>query len=248
LKRKKPVLLIISVIIVVVLIITVDTLEDVLIEGGSFSGTVLAPLLNAIVMLAKSTTAAVSSWGYYGVFLLMLLESSSLPIPSEIILPFAGYLVSLGQLNLLLTITVSTVAGTAGSLIDYCVGMKGMDLITRHTILANILFSKTRMETIEKWFNKYGSTAVFVSRLIPGFRTMISFPAGAIRMSLTKFLVYTTAGCLIWSALLIYMGYYLGSKWREVAGASQYLIVTFLIAAIILLAAFLINRRKRFLK
>lgn len=244
LKQKTPILLVASIIIIVVLVLVADTLEDVLIEGSGFSGTPFAPLLNAIVTFVQGTTATVSSWGYYGVFLLMFLESTSLPIPSEIILPFAGYLVSLGQLNLLLTIVVSTVAGTIGSLVDFYIGMKGMDLIIRRRPLTNVLFSKTRMEMVESWFKKYGSMTVFVSRLIPGFRTLISFPAGALRMSLTKFLVYTTAGCLIWNSLLIYLGYYLGSKWREVAGISRYLIIAFLIVALILLAVFLINRRK----
>jgi membrane protein DedA with SNARE-associated domain len=244
LKQKAPKLLVVSIIIIVVLILVAETLEDVLIEGSGFSGTLFTPLLNAIVKFAQGTTATVSSWGYYGVFLLMFLESTSLPIPSEIILPFAGYLVSLGQLNLLLTIVVSTVAGTTGSLVDYYIGMKGMDLMTRRITLTNVLFSKTRMEMVENWFKKYGSMTVFVSRLIPGFRTLISFPAGALKMSLTKFLAYTTAGCLIWSSLLIYLGYYLGSKWREVAGISRYLIIAFLIVTLILLVVFLINRRR----
>jgi membrane protein DedA with SNARE-associated domain len=244
-KEKTPGLLIASIVAIVIFMVFADTLEDTLIEGGGFSSTPLAPLLNIIIMLAQNATATVSSWGYSGIFLLMFLESSSLPIPSEVILPFAGYLVSLGQLNLWLAIVVSTFAGTTGSLVDYYIGMKGMDLLTRRKILTNVLFSEARIETAERWFNKYGSAAVLLSRLIPGFRTVISFPAGAVKMPLVKFIMYTTVGCLVWSALLIYLGDYVGTNWGEIAGISHYVIIGFLTATFIALTVILIRRRRR---
>ena len=245
LKGKAPQLLVIAIVAVVIVIVLLATLEDTLVEGGGFSGTPLALLLNAIVMLTQSVTATVSSWGYAGIFFLMLLESSSLPVPSEVILPFSGYLVSLGQLNLWLTILVSTLAGITGSMVDYYVGMKGMDLLARRKTLANVLFSKARMETAERWFNKYGILAVFVSRLIPGFRALVSFPAGAVKMPLQRFIAYTIAGCIVWNAFLIYMGEYVGANWREVAGVSHYLIIGFLAAFLFVVAWFLIKRRRR---
>ena len=222
-----------------------DTVEDTLIEGGSFTGTPLAMILNAIMTLTRSVTATVSSWRYAGIFLLMLLEASSLPVPSEVILPFSGYLVSQGLLNVWITIGVSTLAGITGSLIDYYIGMKGTDLLVRRRILDRLLFNKGRLETADRWFSEYGALAVFLSRMIPGFRTLVSFPAGAVKMPLPKFVAYTTCGCLVWDAFLIYIGVYLGSNWREVASVSRYLIIGALAAILVFLLIFLIRRRKR---
>jgi membrane protein DedA with SNARE-associated domain len=245
LKKKAPILLLVSIFVVVILIVVIETLEDILVEGGSFPNTLLAPLLSAIVTLAQYTTSTVSYWGYSGIFLLMFLESSSLPIPSEVVLPFAGYLVSLGRLSLWLTIAVSTLAGTAGCLVDYYVGMKAIDLVTRKKGRAGVLFGKARMETVTKWFNKYGSATVFLSRLVPGFRTLISFPAGALRMPLTKFVALSTIGCLLWNTLLICAGDYLGTNWREIAGLLHYVVLGIVGAVLITVAAFIILRRKR---
>lgn len=245
LKGKAPQLLFLAIVAIAVSIILLDTLEDTLIEGSPFTSTPVDVVLNVIISIAQNVTAVVSSWGYAGIFLLMLLESSSLPIPSEVILPFSGYLVSLGQLNMLTTVLVSTLAGTIGSLIDYYIGMKGANLLARRKVLDRILFDKAHLEMAEKWFNKYGDAAVFLSRMIPGFRTLVSFPAGAIKMRVWKFIAYTTAGCLVWDAFLIYLGVYVGANWREVAGVSRYLIVGVLVAILVISIIFLTRRRKR---
>lgn len=244
LKGKAPQLLVLAFVAFVILVILLDTLEDTSIEGASFKGTPLDALLNAVTMITQNVTATIKSWNYVGIFSLMLLEASSLPIPSEVILPFSGYLISQGHLNFLITILVSTLAGTTGSLIDYYIGMKGITLLARRKVLDKLLFDKTRLEMAERWFNKYGTFAVFLGRMIPGFRTLISFPAGAVKMHLTKFIAYTTAGCLMWNAFLIYIGVYMGANWREVAGVSRYIIIGFLTAVLLALIVFLIRRRK----
>jgi len=220
-----------------------DTLEDMLIEGSTFAGTPIAFLLNTIVTFTKNVTATVQSWGYVGLFVTMALESSSLPIPSEVILPFAGYLVSQGLINFWFAVLISTLAGVAGSLIDYFIGLKGMSVLTKRSTLRNLLYNKGRMDTAEKWFDKYGAPVVFLSRMVPGFRTLISFPAGAVKMPLAKFIAYTTAGCLVWDVILIYLGVYVGASWREVAGVAHYLIITAAVAFITVLAVFLIIRK-----
>jgi membrane protein DedA with SNARE-associated domain len=199
-------LLVITITAIVVGIIVLDTLEDMLIEGGTFAGTPVALLLNALIAFTQGVTASVQSWGYVGLFVVMVLELSSLPIPSEVILPFTGYLVSLGLLNFWLAVLISTLAGVAGSLIDYFIGLKGMNMLAKRSTLKSLLYSKGRMDTAERWFKKYGALAVSLSRMVPGFRTLISFPAGAVKMTLTKFIAYTTAGCLVWNAILIYLG------------------------------------------
>jgi membrane protein DedA with SNARE-associated domain len=245
LREKAPQLLVLGIVAVPIVIILLDTLEDTLIEGGTFTGTPLAMLLNAIVAFTRDATATVSSWGYAGVFLLMLLESSSLPIPSEIVLPFAGYLVSTGQLNLWPIVLVSTLAGISGSLIDYYIGMGGMRLLTQRKTLERLFFSEARLRTAENWFSKHGALVVFLSRLVPGFRTLVSFPAGAVKMPLPKFITYTTAGCAVWNSFLTYAGLYVGKNWPEIAGASHYIIIAALAIILIALAAYLIVRRKQ---
>ncbi len=232
-------------IVVVIALLLIDSLEDILVEGASFSGTPIAAILNAIVALTQSTTSMVQSWGYIGIFVLMLLESSSLPIPSEVVLPFAGYLVAQGLLNFWLAVLTATFAGIFGSLIDYYVGLKGTSILARRQNIHNLLYGGGRMETVERWFKKYGAAAVLLSRLIPGFRTIISFPAGAAKMALPKFIVFTTVGCLLWNILLIYVGVYVGANWRAVAGALHYVIIGVAVALLAALIIFLIRRQRR---
>ena len=248
LREKLPLLIVVAVIATGSAIILFDTLEDVMIEGGAFAGTPLAVLLNAIVMFTQNVTSTVQSWGYAGLFVLMAFESSSLPIPSEVILPFAGYLVSQGLLNFWVAVLVSTIAGLAGSLIDYYIGLKGISMLANRNTLRGLMYNEGRMNTAERWFKKYGGLTVFLSRLVPGFRTLISFPAGAVKMPLSKFIGYTAAGCLVWDILLIYVGVYLGASWREVAGVAHYIIITVAIAVLIVLVILLIKRRKNLKK
>jgi membrane protein DedA with SNARE-associated domain len=195
-----------------------------------------------------SFTRTVSSWGYSGVFGLMILEASSLPIPSEIILPFAGYLVSLGHLDFWLTLIVATIAAIAGSLIDYFIGLKGFEVLSKYRLLGRAIISENQLKIAAGYFNKYGSAMVFVGRLIPAVRTLISFPAGAVRMPLAKFLAYTVAGCIIWNSLLIYVGYYLGNKWEEVAGVSHYLIIAVAATLVTGFVVYLVRRKKELKK
>jgi len=177
----------------------------------------------------------------------MLLEASSLPVPSEVVLPFTGYLISTGlnNLNFELAVLAATAAAIAGSLIDYYIGQKGIQILAKHRILGKVLFSETQLQIAATWFTKYGSLMVFIARLIPGLRTIISFPAGAVKMQMAKFLAFTIAGCLIWNTVLIYVGYYLGKNWHEVAAFSQYLTIAVAAALLALAIAYLIRRRHR---
>jgi membrane protein DedA with SNARE-associated domain len=244
LKRKAPLVLVLAIVVILIALIVVDTLEDTLIEGGQFSGTPLAVLLNAVIALTRGITATVTSWGYGGIFLLMLLESSSLPIPSEVVLPFAGYLSSQGQLSLLPIILISTFAGIAGSLIDYCIGVGAMSVLAKRKTFEKFLFSEARLHTVENWFNKYGAPIVLLSRMVPGFRTLVSFPAGAVKMPLPKFVGFTAVGCVIWNSFLAYGGFYVGKNWAEIASASHYVIIVALAVFLVIFAAHLVHTSK----
>jgi len=241
LKRKAPQLIVVAIAIVAIVYILFDFFEDVVIGGAPLAS---EPIISIILSITRGVTSTVQSFGYSGIFILMLLESSSLPIPSEVILPFAGYLVSTGQLNFWITLALSTVAGIVGSLVDYYIGLKGVESLTKNKILGKVILSANQLEVAEKWFLKNGSFMVFISRLIPGFRTTFSFPAGAARMPLKKFVVFTTAGCLAWNSILIYLGWYLGKNWSEVAGVSRYLIIAAVVAIVLIIVIYLANRRR----
>jgi membrane protein DedA with SNARE-associated domain len=242
LRRKAPQIIAATIIIGIAVYVSFEFLEDVFIEGAPLTS---GPLVSAIISFTRNVKDTVSSWGYHGIFGLMVLESSSLPVPSEVILPFSGYLVFKGQLDFWVTVLVATIAAIAGSLIDYYIGLKGIQELTKHRILGRTLFSVDQLTFAGKWFNKYGTLTIFLARLIPGIRTLISFPAGAAKMPLAKFLVFTTAGCILWNSLLIYAGYYLGTNWTEAASASHYILIVVIAVLAALIAAYLVLRRKR---
>ena len=242
LKRKAPQIIIATIIIVIAAYVLVEFLEDILIDGAPLTS---GPLVSAIMSFTSDAKNTVSSWGYPGIFGLMVLESSSLPIPSEVILPFSGYLVHAGRLDFWLTVIVATVAAIAGSLVDYYIGLKGVEVLTKRRILGRVLFSADQLAFAAKWFSKYGSLTIFLARLVPGIRTLISFPAGAARMPLPKFLVFTTAGCILWNSLLIYVGFYLGNNWAEVASVSHYILIAVVAGLVMLIVAYFVMRRKR---
>jgi len=224
-RKKAPQIIFAAIALAITVAVLLEILEDTVVQGNPTVGGPLQWLWSSIVLMTQNVTTAVSSWGYPGIFFLMLLESSSLPVPSEVVLPFAGYLVSIGLLSFWVCLTIATLAGIAGAVIDYYVGFKGAHIIMEHKIFGKKVFTKSQLELAMGWFGKYGFFAVFLSRLIPGFRTIVSFPAGAARMPLAKFLAYTMAGCLVWNGLLIYLGLFLGQNWDLVAGRLHYFII-----------------------
>jgi membrane protein DedA with SNARE-associated domain len=152
--------------------------------------------------------------GYAGLFLLMAMESSAIPVPSEVVLPFAGYLVFLGKMNLGLAIADATAAGLVGSMVAYFLSLKlGRPVVYGLLVRAGV--SASRLDDGERWVDSKGAWSVFIGRFIPGVRSVISIPAGVLRMKLTPFVVLTTVGSLVWSAVLIYVGYSAGSLWQS---------------------------------
>jgi len=150
--------------------------------------------------------------GYWGVFIFMALESACIPIPSEAILPFGGYLSYTGRLSIIPTILIGTLGGTFGSIIAYYLGkMGGRPLVEKYA--STLHLSKSSLEKSDEYFSKYGEKIVFYSRLLPIVRTFISLPAGISNMNFKKFTLYTFFGSLIWSILLGYTGYYMGQNW-----------------------------------
>jgi len=162
--------------------------------------------------LTSVVISAINSTGYLGIFGLMLLEATSLPVPSEVILPFAGYLGSIGRLEYWETVALATSAGVIGALVDYYIGLfLGMKAISNFG--GRFFIGKDQMERVESLFQRHGGEIAFFSRLVPGRRTLSSFPAGSARMNLPRFTVYTALGCFVFDAVLVYAGDYFGAHW-----------------------------------
>lgn len=187
-------------------------------------------------ILAHYIIQFIQTTSYFGIFILMTLESALIPIPSEITMPFSGFLASTGVLSVWPIIIVGTIANLAGSLVAYYIGF-----LLEETVLLGlikkygkfILVTEHEYEKADKWFKKYGDKIIFISRLLPGIRTIISLPAGMFEMDIKKFILYTTLGCLIWSTLLTYAGFYLGENWQSLEGIYRKFEIVIVIALVV---------------
>ncbi len=192
-----------------------------------------------IDIVVQWATGLIGAWGLPAVFVLMLLESACIPVPSEAIMLFAGFAVSTGDMTLA-GITVAGVAGNViGSWIAYAVGRYGgrpfIDTYGRYVLLRH-----RHVELAERWFAKYGPAAVFFSRMLPIVRTFISLPAGVGKMPFWRFTAYTVAGCLPWVLLLGWIGMKVGDNWeaiREQLRYADYIVAAAIVAVIIYLFA-----------
>lgn len=172
-----------------------------------------------IELLSGFIIQLIQSSGYLGVFILMTLESALIPIPSEITMPFAGYLITTGELSFVWVVLTGALGNLLGSWIAYAVGY-----FLEETIIVTLIkkYGKFILITVDeynhslRWFNKFGDKIAFFSRILPAVRTFISLPAGLAEMNFWKFSIYTFFGSLIWSAILTYIGVYLGEKWDSI--------------------------------
>src|ERR1700733_993762 len=165
-----------------------------------------------ISALASWIVEVISAAGYFGVVLLMAIESACIPLPSEVIMPFAGYLVSMGQFSLIGAATAGALGCNVGSTVAYYVaavgGRAGLDRWGKY-----VLISPAELERTDRFFARYGSATVFFGRLLPVVRTFIAFPAGLARMPMAKFQIYTFLGSWPWCFALAYVGSVLGTRW-----------------------------------
>jgi membrane protein DedA with SNARE-associated domain len=164
--------------------------------------------------------STIESWGYLGVLALMVAENLFPPIPSEVIMPLAGFLAGAGKLSLTLTVILGTVGSVLGTLMWYCVGLwfgeeRLKRFAARHGRLLTL--SPGDIDAARDWFQRHGNMAVFFGRMIPAIRTLISVPAGLAHMPLWKFLAYTTAGSAIWTGILTFAGLMLHENYALVA-------------------------------
>ena len=209
---------------------------------------IISEILTSISNFISSTMS--SPLGYFVIFLLMILESMVFPIPSELVMPFAGFIAAQGKLNLILVIVFSTIGSIIGSLFSYYMGKRwGTRLIVSYG--KYILINLDDLKKTESWFTKRGELTIFASRLIPVVRHLISLVAGIGKMNIKKFTIYTIAGAAIWNALLACLGYYLGQNWREVTQYTDELsiiVVILLVIGVIFYIYRHVTRRKKSVK
>jgi membrane protein DedA with SNARE-associated domain len=199
----------------------------------------LSALITAITI---KVTAFISSMGYWGIGIGMAIESCNIPLPSEVILPFGGYLVYKGVLNFYGVAVAGAVGGTIGSLVSYYIGLVGgRAFLERYGKYLGL--SHHKLVRAEHWFARYGNSTVFITRLMPGVRTFISLPVGAAKMNVGYFTIYTFIGSLVWSLFLTYIGQKLGENWGLLK--PWFHMVDFIIIALIIAAmAYYILRKK----
>lgn len=192
----------------------------------------------------------ISNLGYFGIFILMTLESALIPIPSEVTMPFSGSLVTVGRFNFWLVVLAGTLGNLVGSLMAYALGWWGQEAVVRQVIKRYgkyLLISEHEYDHSERWFRKHGEIIVFVSRVLPVVRTFISLPAGVAKMNLVKFSFYTTIGSLIWSYFLTMIGVSLGSNWKLLEGYFRKFDFV-IVVGLTILALWYIKRKLKFLK
>lgn len=185
-----------------------------------------------------------TEWGYTALFITMALENMNIPIPSEIILGFAGFLVSQQIFSFWPTILIGTIAGLTGSLLSYYIGLKGgREFMLRHTAKGGL--GAKKLVAAKNWFETYGGIAIFTGRLLPGIRTFISLPAGISRYPLSPFILYTILGTIPWTILLVYLGDMLGENWTLLLAYKIEIAVISFIASGIIAVIFYFYQKQR---
>lgn len=186
----------------------------------------------------------ISDAGYLGLTFLMALESMVAPVPSEAVMPFAGFLIYQGQMHWEAVIFFSTLGSIIGSVVSYYIGMNfGRPLIIKYG--KYLLLKEHHLELTEKFFDKFGQKTILLSRFIPVVRHFISLPAGASRMNLGVFALYTIIGAAAWNTFLAYLGYRLGGNWSVIRTYSEKLDIIVVILIVLGLGHLLYQNRKK---
>ncbi len=200
----------------------------------------IASITDPIVEVAVDVVAEL---GLVGIFVLMVLESACIPVPSEATMLFAGFNVAEGEYSLFAVTAVGSVANLVGSWIAYAVGRAGrVDVLEKHGRKLHV--KREHLEWADRWFERHGDATVFFTRMLPIIRTFISLPAGVARMPFWRFSLLTLAGCVPWVLLLAFIGQQAGSRWESWKDSLHY--VDYAVAAgIVVGVAYLLIRRRR---
>jgi membrane protein DedA with SNARE-associated domain len=200
-----------------------------------------ASIIDSVVTWA---TTLIGDWGLAAVFVLMLLESACIPVPSEAIMPFAGFAVSEGKLGMTGIIVAGVAGNLVGSWITYAIGYYGGRPFVEHWG-RYVLLRPHHLETAQRWFDRYGAPVVFFGRIIPIVRTFISLPAGFGRMPFWKFTLFTVLGCIPWVIMLAYVGKALGANWEKIRPYLHYADYAVIVVLVLLAIWVVLRWRKR---
>lgn len=177
----------------------------------------------------------IASWGYVAVGVLMAAENACIPIPSELILGFSGYLIFAGKMHFAGALIGGMIGGIAGSLFAYIVGrIGGRSFVDRYG--KYFFIKKSHVDLAQNWFDRYGIKAVFFSRMLPVVRTFISFPAGFAHVNMKRFLFFTILGSLPWTALILFAGMMLGESWQIMLKIGHEASLIFIVIAVLVIA------------
>ncbi len=193
----------------------------------------LSLLIQSLTHAGQLISSIIEYLGYPGVLLLMIMESMIFPVPSELVMPFAGFLAVQGNLNVWLVILFSSIGSIIGSLFSYYIGYYGGHRFV-NKFGKYFLLDATDLQKTEHWFARRGERTIFISRFIPIVRHLISLPAGMGKMKLSKFIVYTLIGATLWNSFLTYLGWILGKNWATVRHYTEYFTIT--VAVLLLIA------------
>jgi membrane protein DedA with SNARE-associated domain len=200
-------------------------------------------------LLIAKLLALTSNLGYGGVFFLMAVESSFIPLPSELVVPPAAYLASKGEMNVFLIVLLAGLGSVAGASFNYILarilGRPLIYLIAEKKWAKYIFLNKSHIEKAEKYFLERGNIATFLGRLVPGIRHLISIPAGFVKMNYLSFVFYTFLGATVWSAILAALGYFFGENQEFIFKYSKMIGIIFLVIFIVFVASFFFIRKRR---
>ncbi|MFH0889813.1 MAG: DedA family protein [Candidatus Aenigmatarchaeota archaeon] len=204
----------------------------------------MATILDYSTIAIQFIVQIISAGGYLGIFILMALESMAAPVPSELVMPFIGFLVVDGKLDLLIVIAVTSLASLTGSLISYYIAYFGEIEIVHH--FGKFFFiDKEHLRMTSEWFKKHGSVTVLVSRFIPVVRHLISLPAGFGRMDLKKFITYTLIGATAWNVFLLWIGMQLRERWEVIHNYSRQFDIVVIVVLVLAVAFYAYMRIKK---
>lgn len=192
-------------------------------------------LENILNWLAREIISLINSLGYGGVFLLMALESANIIIPSEIIMPFSGFLVARGNFSFWGVVFWGAAGNLVGSIFSYKLA-SGIISLREKSKVVKFLIPQSLLEKSQRWFFRWGEATTFFSRLLPIIRTFISFPAGLGKMKFWRFCLYTFLGSFLWSTLLTYLGLVLGENWptlRTYFEKFDYLVAALIVGSVV---------------
>ncbi|MBR2143232.1 DedA family protein [Anaerovibrio sp.] len=186
----------------------------------------------------------IDQWGYLAVAVLMGLENACIPIPSELILGFAGYMIYIDRMTFIMATVAGMIGGMVGSILTYYVGhLGGRPFVDKYGRYFFIM--KSHVDIAQEWFDKYGVKAVFFSRMLPVVRTFISLPAGFAHVDMKKFVFYTFVGSLPWTMLILAIGMMLGEGWKVMMDVGHEISIAFCVIMVVIIAVLYFKYKKK---